>query len=59
MQTQLIQSSTYFEVSLKSLTDSYHFMFIIHGYFEHGKFEVPPIQSKFNCYLIQSASNSK
>ena len=34
IQTRLIQSSTEFEVSLKSLPDSYHFMFKIHGLFE-------------------------
>ena len=31
IRTWLIRSSTYFEVSLKSLPDSYHFMFKING----------------------------
>ena len=31
VRTWLIRSSTLFEVSLKSLPDSYHFMFKMHG----------------------------
>ena len=31
IRTRLIRSSTSFEVSLKSLPDSYHFMFKMHG----------------------------
>ena len=31
IQTRLIRSSTLFEVSVKTLPDSYHFMFKMHG----------------------------
>ena len=44
---------------MKSLPDSYNFMFKLHGKFEHGQFNVPPIQwgfdwVKFKVSLIQS-----
>ena len=34
--TELIWSSTLFKVSVKSLPDSYYFMFKMHGQFKHS-----------------------
>ena len=36
IRTQLFRSSTLFEVSVKSLPDSYHFMVKMHGQFKHS-----------------------
>ena len=43
IRTRSIRSSAQFEVPMKSLPDSYHFMSKMNGQPKHGQFKVPPI----------------